>query len=282
MEITANVGNWIILAAYFYFMISRYILVAFMTFLIACNNRKADQKEEQISVTDDGDAPEDTSANLNSVQGNVGFNQIATRPNYVLLTGLPDHRLVTVYKYKEKQNYAANTYSSSSYSDYNYDSEDWEERPRNFMPGIEVLYGYNLLNVAHYDLKTEKLNFLFKKPALIKTLYYPSFIQDSIDKQPVIRNYYLVSAYDEDTNKDTLINKKDLRRFFHFNTDCTIKTQLIPKDYSVLRSQYDVKNDVMYLFAIHDTNKNGIGENKEPIHVFWMDMKNPVLAKRMY
>ncbi|RYD74828.1 MAG: hypothetical protein EOP53_17555 [Sphingobacteriales bacterium] len=259
-------------------MISRCILGSLIFFLFSCNN-KSEQKEEQISVNNSSEL-EDTIANLNSVQGNVSFSQVATRPNYVLLTGQPDHRLVTIYKYKENKNYAANTYSSSSYSDYSY--EDVEDRPRNFMPGIEVLYGYNMLNVAHYDLHTEKLNFLFKKPALIKTLYYPSLIQDSIDKVPITRNYYLVSVYDEDTNKDTLINKKDLRRFYHFNIDCSVKTQLIPNDYSVLRSQYDSKNDVMYLFAIHDDNRNGTGENKEQIHVFWINLKNPTVAKRMY
>jgi hypothetical protein len=150
------------------------------------------------------------------------------------------------------------------------------------MPGIDILYGYNLLNVAHYDLKTEKLNFLFDQPALIKTLYYPSSERDSLNGKPIIRNYYMVSVYDQDTNKDTLINKKDLRRLYLFNESSVTKTQLIPSDYSVIRSQYDAQNDVMYFFAKQDTNKNGVAESKEPIHIFWIRLNAPAAAKRLY
>jgi len=144
------------------------------------------------------------------------------------------------------------------------------------------LYGFNLLNIAHYDMKSEKLKFLFDRPALVKTLYYPSTVQDSIDKKPINRDYYLISVYDEDTNKDTLINRKDLRKFYYFDASCTIKTQLVPNDYSVVRSQYDYKNDVMYIFAKQDTNKNGTGDIKEPTHIFWIDLKAPFKAKKMY
>jgi hypothetical protein len=150
------------------------------------------------------------------------------------------------------------------------------------MPGIDLLYGYNLLNVGHYDVKTEKLNFLFDRPVLVKSLYYPSFEQDSIDKKPIDRNYFFVSAYDSDTNGDTLINKSDLRRLYYFNADCTEKIQLLPAQYSAMRSQYDYGNDVMYVFARHDENNDGKAEKNEPIHIFWIDLKSPVLSKRLY
>jgi hypothetical protein len=150
------------------------------------------------------------------------------------------------------------------------------------MPGIDILFGYNLLNIAHYDLKQEKGNFLFNHPVLVKTFYYPSFEQDSIDKQPINRNFYLVSVYDEDTNKDTLINKNDLRRFYLFDSSCIVKTQIIPTNYSVIRSQYDSKNDIMYIFARLDENKNGTQDKSEPVNVFWFSLKAPSKAKRLY
>ena len=103
---------------------------------------------------------------------------------------------------------------------------------------------------------------------LIKTLYYPSFKQDSLHKKPLTRNYYLVSVYDEDTNKDTLINKGDLRRFYYIDENNSQKARLIPADYSVIRAQYDSQNDMMYLFAKPDMNKNGSVENNEPMNVF--------------
>jgi Ca2+-binding EF-hand superfamily protein len=103
-----------------------------------------------------------------------------------------------------------------------------------------------------------------------------------LHKQPINRNYYFVSVYDEDTNRDTLINRKDLRKFYHFDASGSVKTQLLPPHYSVFRSQYDSQNDVMYLFARFDTNKNGRTENKEPIHIFWLSLVDPQPAKRVY
>lgn len=150
------------------------------------------------------------------------------------------------------------------------------------MPGFDIIYGYYLLNIAHYDMKSEKLNYLFEHPVLIKTLYYPSFNQDSLNKKPINRDFYLVSVYDKDTNKDTMINRKDLRRFYLFDAGTRVKTQLVPDDYSVERSQYDPQNDVMYLFARQDVDKNGTIEEKEPLHVFWISLKAPAKAKLLY
>jgi hypothetical protein len=250
-----------------------------LTFIFtSCTRRIREFKEEQIRIGA-SDTLNTADTILNSIQGNASFNQIATWPNSVVLTGLANHRLVTVYKFRGSDRaIAENYYSSYSRSYY----EEETEKVKNFMPGIEILYGYNLLNIAHYDLKTEKLNFLFNRPVLIKALYYPSFTQDSLDNKPINRDYYMVSVYDDDTNKDTLINKKDLRRFYHFDAACNIKTQLVPADYSVIRSQYDSKNDVMYIFAKLDANGNGTAEKAEPVHIFWINLKAPQQAKRLY
>lgn len=248
-----------------------------LSILASCRRTGNENKEEQVSVDPSGDVTgADTS--FNSMQG-VSLGNIATTPTSVILTGLPGHRLVTVYRSYD-QNIKGREKMVSSYS-YEYNGTE-NEYVEHFMPGIDILYGYNLLNIAHYDLKTGQLNFLFKGPALVKTLYYPSFVQDSLNNQPINRNYYLVSAYDEDTNKDTLINRKDLRRFYYFDETSTVKTQLIPADYSVIRSQYDKQNDIMYLFAKHDADKNGTADNSEPMHIFWIDLKAPARAKRLY
>jgi|GEM_PF-7099969 len=67
----------------------------------------------------------------------------------------------------------------------------------------------------------------------------------------------LVSVYDEETNNDPLINKKDLRRFYHFNAASSIKTPPTPANYLVVRSQNGSKNDIIYIFARQDENKIG-------------------------
>jgi hypothetical protein len=241
--------------------------------LCSCSRRNNQGADEQIRMV----SPVETGDSFNSVDGSVSLKDIASYPQKVILTGLKEHRLVTVYK-QRKPNLEKG--SGSLYSRYYYYDDD--EYVEHFMPGIDLIYGYNLINVAYSDLKNEQPTFLFNHPVLVKSLYYPSFVQDSIDKKPVTRDYYLVSVYDEDTNADTLINRRDLRRFYHFNASCTSKTRLIPGDYSVERSQYDKGNDFMYIFARHDADANGKSEPTEPLHIFWIDLRSPATAKRLY
>jgi hypothetical protein len=215
----------------------------------------------------------------NNIQYNLSLSELDGYPHNVVLTGLPQHRLVTVYKEKKEIPRNDEYYSSLSHS---YDDEFEDDRFTHFMPGIDLLYGYNLLNIAHYDLDARKLNFLFDHPVLVKSLYFPSFIQDSVDNKPINRNYYLVSAYDADTNNDSLINKFDLRHFYYFDQSCSTKVQLVPDDYSVVRSEYDKANDIMYIFARNDSNKNGTPDQKEPLHIFRLNLAMPAEAQRLY
>lgn len=210
--------------------------------------------------------------------------ELPTRPNTVLLTGNPEHRLITVYKEKiskdGKRRYIDGNYFHRTYP---YHDNEWcKTWHGHFMPGIEAVYGFNMFNIGHYNVETKRRNFLFERPVLVKTLYYPSLEQDTLNGEPVSRNFYLVSAYNEDTNNDSIINHKDLRRFFHFDIEGQEKTILIPLDYSVLSSEYDRQIDVMFVFAKHDENKNGSREKNEPIHIFEVDLKDPRKADRVY
>jgi hypothetical protein len=247
-----------------------------VTLFFSCRTRQNDAKEEQISL-DSAETYEVSDSTINSIKGNLSLNQIPSFPSNVILTGMPDHRLVTVYKQKPVVKKSEAYFSS--YQEYEVYDDD---RDRHYMPGIDLLYGYNLLNIAHYDIKKEQLNYLFDRPVLIKSLYYPSTVPDSIDKKPVNRDYYLVSAYDADTNRDTLLNRNDLRRFYYFNASASQKIQLIPSNYSVVRSEYDRANDVIYVFARHDANANGSADKREPLHIFWFSLKAPEAGKRLY
>lgn len=258
--------------------ISFFIILA--VFQLACSTKKGGEKEEQLRINLADTVVADT-ASMNSIQGNLSLSQLNTKPNRVILTGMPQHRLVTIYRVKPKEKQTTverySSYSDSYYRDY--EESDYDIH---FMPGIDLQYGYNLVNIAHYDLQTEKMNYFFDHPVLIKSLYYPSFEQDSLHKKPINRNYYLTSVYDADTNTDTLINRKDLRRFYYFNEHASEKIQLLPADYSVVRSQYDSQNDVMYIYATHDANKNGTSDKEEPLHIFWIRLAEPKEAKRLY
>lgn len=253
-----------------------YILISVL--LISCSSKKKD-KGNAIDLK-----KSEIAGNRKDNKGEQNATTRPTRPNTVLLTGNPNHRLITVYKEKisrdGKRRYIDGNYFHRTYPYYN---NEWVKTWHgHFMPGIEAVYGFNMFNIGHYNVKTKRRNFLFEKPVLVKTLYYPALEQDTLNLEPVTRNYYLVSAYNEDTNNDSIINHKDLRRFFHFDIEGLEKTMLIPSNYSVLSSEYDRQIDVMYIFARLDENRNGSRDKNEPIHIFEVDLKTPGKADRVY
>ena len=214
------------------------ILIIGITLIVFSSCSKKKHYEKGFSVSPESETIEEKEIN--------GISQdtisILTRPSSVLLTGHTDYRLTTIYKlnYDKKDDYY---YTGSNrfyrnYSDLGHsDDNNWNY---NFMPGLQAVYGYNLVNASLRHVKTQKQELLFEKPVLIKTLYIPSFSKDTLFGKPVKRDYYMISAYDEDTNEDGFINANDLRRFYVFNIDGRDKECLIPKDYSVVSSEYDL------------------------------------------
>lgn len=223
-------------------------------------------------------------------EGSTGLNrdslQLETRPGSVLLTGEPKVRLTTVFKVNVNRR-DNSTFIGSNAAHYRYEDEE-EERAagnnwnHNLMPGVAAVYGYNMVNVAHYDVKENRQTLFFDKPALIKTLYYPSFSKDTLNHQPVQRDWFIVSVYDDDTNKDGFVNLKDLRRLYLFDINGKKQKALIPENYSVFQSEYDPANDRMYVFAQLDSNNNGQRDENEAVHIFWIDLKDPNRTGRMY
>lgn len=207
-----------------------------------------------------------------------------TRPSNVLLTGIQHVRLTTIYKINYNKDNSG--FIGTNYYYYNYEESVRNQIGNNWnnhiIPGFEALYGYNLVNVSHYDITENKQILFFDKPVLIKTLYYPSFSNDTLNNKPVNRNFFMISVYNEDTNKDGFINLKDLRRFYLYNIKGERQKALIPENYSVFKSEYDSDNDFLYVFAQLDDNNNGKRDEGEPIHVFWIDLKDTNKTGRQY
>lgn len=244
---------------------------------MSCFNDKSRQKGFQVrEVTEDENGEKVVGLEIASLT-------FETRPRNVLLTFNAEHRLTPIYKVnydkKTKKAFTGSNDYHTKWEDNNDDGNTWNN---NFMPGFEAVYGYNFINVSHYNNKTKTENKLFDKPVLIKTLYYPAFSKDTLNYEPVKRNFYMVSVYDEDSNKDGFITAKDLRRFYLFDSNGQHKKALIPLDYSVMSSEYDPANDFMYVFAKKDQNKNGQMELNEPTDIFWIDLKNPENVGKQY
>lgn len=244
--------------------------------ITACSGNKLEEKGFPVSSSTEKTDEEDKEG--------IGkdTSDFKTRASNVLLTGIPNIRLTTVYKVN------INKRNQTSFIGSNYFLFDDTEQQAgnnwngNLMPGLEGIYGYNLVNVSHYDITTNKKKFFFEKPVLIKTVYYPSFSKDTLNKNPVKRNYFMVSVYNDDTNKDGYINQQDLRRFYLFNQDGELQKELVPENYSVVKSEYDPENDFMFVFARLDVNKNGLIDDAEPVHIFWINLKDPTQSGQQF
>jgi hypothetical protein len=254
-----------------------FVAIAFMITACSDNDGTAD-KGFQVG-TSANQLENEQSMSIN--QDSIKFN---TRPSNVLLTGVSNIRLTTIYKVNidNKDN---STFIGSNEYHYKYqergdnDGNNWNNH---LMPGLEAIYGYNLVNISHYDIKENKQRYFFEKPVLVKTLYYPSNTKDTLNQKPVYRDFFLVTVYDEDTNEDGFINLKDLRRMYLFNIKGERQNAFIPANYSVIKSEYDPDNDLMYVFAKQDLNNNGKQDESEPIHIFWINLNDPYQTGRQY
>lgn len=258
-----------------------YLPILFSIVLISCEE---EPKEVRKGFTVNNSSPEEGKVNITGIQSDSAGFEI--RPNGILLTAKPQDRLVPIYKLnyrlrkKDTIYYTGSNAFHYSYSELGRsEGNNWNN---NFMPGFEAMYGYNFINIHYHNTLSKKTVQFFEKPVLIKTLYYPTPSKDTLNGEPVKREYYMISAYNEDTNGDGYINTDDLRRFFLFNLDGTLNVQLIEDGYSVNSSQYDPSNDYMYVYAALDENENGIQDDKEDVHVFWIDLKNPENRGRLF
>jgi hypothetical protein len=252
----------------------RTLLLFFLLSTLAGCRDKLEQKGFAVSPPDGNEETVDGIS-----EDSVRF---PTRPSNILLTGIPKYRLATVYKVNFNKDSTTFIGENDFHFNYGYDESDGNQWHGNYLPGLEAVSGYNLVNVSLYNTETRTQKTFFEKPVLIKTLYYPSLSKDTLNFQPVARNYYMISVFDEDTNKDGYINVHDLRRLYSFDIDAGSRKPIIPTNYSVYKSEYDHANDIIYIFAKLDENKNGKIDELEPVGVFWIDLKNPQNVGRQY
>lgn len=253
------------------------LVVALGALIAGCSGNRLEEKGFQVSPS----GPDDDTSTSTGLNGDsLSF---ATRPSAVLLTGVQNVRLTTVYKVNLNKRDSSTFIGSNN---FHYDYEE-ESTPTNnwhghLMPGMEAVYGYNLVNVSHYDVDTGRSKLLYAQPVLIKTLYYPSFSNDTVNGAPVTRGHILVTVFNEDTNKDGFVNARDLRRMHLFDVNGLRLNDPIAANYSVFASEYDPANDRMYVFAKLDVNNNGKAEEDEPVQIHWIDLKDPTRSGRQY
>lgn len=195
-------------------------------------------------------------------------NVLITQENNIRLNSI---FLVNINTEKETRFTGSNSFY------YSYDNANQNKLNNwngHFLPGFTTTNGYNMVNVAHFNFTDAKQKYLFQNPVLIRNLYYPSPEMDTLNGKPVTRQFIMVTAHNEDTNKDKQIDIHDLRRLFLYTLDGNALPVFIPNNYSIQSSQYDSKNDYVYFFARLDSNNNGKIEESEENHIFWLDLNN--------
>lgn len=246
-------------------------LMLFALLFLSCNDNNDKFKEKGFQIEE---MESDSTNSMNAIsKDSLSFK---TKSVEVLLTGNKNIRITPLYKVnystKEKKSY---TGSNEYYYGYNNETPNNGNYWNSIIPGFEALYGYNLVNIFHFNHANNIGKKLFPKSVLIKTFYYPSFSVDTLNYKPVLRDYYLVSVYDEDTNNDKYINNKDLRNFYLFDSNGENKENIIPKGYSVIGAKYDSGNDYLYIDTKQDVNTDGKISENEPVSIFYLDLKKP-------
>jgi len=239
--------------------------------LVHCNEKEVKEKGFRIS---ESSTSEVDSVNSNGV--NESDKNRKTKSVDLLATANPNVKVIPIFlvNYNEKQKLHF-TGSNAFYYNYNDDLKTKGNSWKSIIPGFEALYGYNLVNIFHFDQQKNEGKNLFEKSVLIKTLYFPTKELDSLKNKPIKRNYYMVSVYDQDTNKDNYLNIKDLRRFYFFDENGINKEAIVPLNYSVIGAFFDETNDFLYIDAKEDVNKDGKINKNETVTLFYLDLNNP-------
>jgi hypothetical protein len=115
--------------------------------LLSCSRTKIEEKGFSVSPETDKEVSE-------QVDGLVKDSLvIKTRPSNVLLTGYPQYRLTTIYKINYNKRTETTFIGSDNfyYSYSNYGNDEGNNWNYNFLPGLEILYGYNMVNVSLHN-----------------------------------------------------------------------------------------------------------------------------------
>jgi hypothetical protein len=255
---------------YFNFLNIYLVLLA----LQSCNNGGIGPKTSVSSAVDNSESFDGIACDS---------SEIIFQPGHVLITGVKNVRLTPVFRaMKNKRSNGVFTGTVNQHYSYDEESSLGDNFNNNLLPGFTTVFGYNLINVSLFDFTKELATTLFKKPVLINNFYYPSDTKDTLRHKPISRDFFMVSVYDKDTNKDGFIDSKDLRHFYLFNLQGAMMNSLIPNNYNVQKSEYDPANDVMYIFAQLDRKSAGQTNESDPTHVFWVNLADPLQNGRLF
>jgi hypothetical protein len=179
------------------------LIFAILYFFTSCAKEKHEKGFQVSEIIDNSEETQKDGFSPDSLKHEI-------RPTNVLVTGVSNVRLINLYKLnwnkKDKTNFIGSNSFHYNYENYENDKDKSNNWNNKIIPGLEAVYGYNMVNISHYDIEKNIQKTFFDKPVLIKTLYYPTPSKDTLNFKPVKRSFFIVTVYDEDTNKDSFLN----------------------------------------------------------------------------
>ncbi len=138
------------------------ILLLAIISLISCS-REEKKKDEHLTIDEFNREAETDS--VTGLKPETNFTKVPMSPGNVLMTGMNRYRLVPIYKVRSKSDRNLHLYEESTYYGFADEKRD-EDEFHYFMPGIDIVHGYNLINIGHYDVDFGKLSYFFDRPSL--------------------------------------------------------------------------------------------------------------------
>ena len=156
-------------------------------FSISCLDDEIEKKGFQVNeITEDESGQKIVGLQIDSLQ-------LEIQPKEVLLTFNAEHRLTPIYKVNyDKKTKRPWTGAVAHHTSWNYNTEDGNDWNGHFMPGFEIVYGYNFVNVSHYNNATKRENKLFLNEVLCVLVMFCGFntkFSNSFVWDMVIRNF---------------------------------------------------------------------------------------------
>lgn len=158
-----------------------YVIIALLSLLFYnCTEKK--YKEKGFSVIEQQNTQETTNKLTTDTLS------LEKQPSKIIPTGTKGNILLPIYKVninkKTKKRFIGTTNYHVTY--HYHENDKGNQWNGNLMPGFGAIYGYNMVNVSHYNSITQTRKDFFKKPVLLKTVYYPSVSKDTLNYQPII------------------------------------------------------------------------------------------------
>lgn len=124
-------------------------------------------------------------------------------------------------------------------------------------------------NIYFDDLSSNKQHLLTQQALFISDAYYLRKLGENKKK-----HYIIYSVYDKDSNKDNIINKKDVLSKYISKLDGNDFKKITPEGHDFIKGVFEEKSNRYYFITIEDTNKDGFFDKEDKYNYFYIDFSD--------